>query len=265
MNRGGMTDEFAEGFLQNLNKLWLVPEVERRLKAGSLTSDSPVWGVQVIMENGIETEVRLNDEVNGIFSVGPSSGIPEGTQVAAANAQQIASNLTGFEMEIDDRPNAAHVTALFGENWYFFVFDFRYNAAVIADLITIAREFMETARETAKSKRMRAFVANLHVAVESLAKARLVVHSDNSTLESKKHGYLKGRYNLHSKHNDADRQFSALLNRLDELRNDARYSTESFTFPEVESSEMLSTCETMLEQLMSVVPVRTHRLLAGAV
>lgn len=265
MNRGGLSNEFAEGFLRNLHKLWLVPEVERRLKAGSMTADSAVWGVQVIMESGIETQVRLNDEVNGIFSVGPSSGIPEGTQLTAANAQLIAENLAGFEMEMDDRPNAAHVTALFGENWYFFVFDFRYNAAVIADLITIAREFIETAREAAKSRRMRSFVANLHVAIELLAKARLVVHSDNSMLESTKHGHLKSRYNLHTKHNDADQQYSALLNRLDSLRNDARYSTEAFVVAESEMAEMLLTTEAMLKQLMGAVPVRTHRLLAGAV
>lgn len=149
-------------------------------------------------------EVPLNDEVSGTFHVLPEAGVPKDAHLTADNALSIAANVTHFTLDDYDRPDAAHITVLFGERGFYISFDMRYNSAIVADIVTSAREFLEVTRHAGDTGFTRVLVANLHIVVEPLAKAQLLLHPENDLLASRRHGYLRGRYNKQSRHSAVD-------------------------------------------------------------
>jgi HEPN domain-containing protein len=260
-----LTDDFADNFLANVYRLWLVPEVQRRLASGTIAGDTKVWAGQVLFEMDRTPEIRLNDEVNGIFHVHPEAALPEGITLSAENALAIAAHVVSFQLTDDDRPDAAHITVLIGDGGFYIDFDMRYNASVVAELVIGAREFLETARHAQTIGRSRAFIANLHIAVELLAKAHLLLHPDNEILTSRKHGFLRRRYNLHSHRGGTEQRFARLLNRLDELRNPARYSSAPLLASAGEADALLEDCDAMLAHVVAAAPARTRGRLAPGV
>jgi HEPN domain-containing protein len=256
-----LSDEFADNLLKNVYKLWVIPEVQRRLRDGALSGETKVWAAQVLFEVGSPVEVRLNDEINGTFHVDEASPIPEGTTVDATNFHTVAATVRAFELA-DDRPNAGHITLLHHADGYYIDFDLRYNAQAVADHIVVAREFLETARESCERGRLRATIANLHVATELLAKAHLLLHPDDAVMTARTHGFLRARYNLHSHRGGTEPRFAALLNRLDEARNPARYVAGSFNVGATEALELLNEATSMLEFVLAATPSRTRRWVA---
>lgn len=259
-----LSDEFANNFLTNIYRIWLIPEVQRRLSAGRIAGDTRIWAGQIVFEMGSSPEIRLNDEVNGTFHVHPESAVSEGTLVNAENALAIARNVTHFTLDDHDRPDAAHITILLGENGFYIDFDMRYNSAIVAEIVTSAREFLEIARHAVATGLTRAFIANLHISVESLAKAQLLLHPDSALLVSRRHGYLRSQYNLHSRHS-VDQRFARLLNRLSDLRNPARYSPTPVVLPEADIRSLLEDGDAMLAHVVGVAPMRTRQRLTPGV
>ena len=118
-----LSDAFADTFLRNVYRLWLIPEVQGRLSSGTISGDTKIWAGQVIFELDHAPEVRLNEEVNGTFHVRPEAVLPEGMVVDAKNAVDIAPNVVYFEPDDHDRPNGAHITVLFSDKGFFIAFD----------------------------------------------------------------------------------------------------------------------------------------------
>lgn len=265
MTEPQLTDEFADRFLANVYRLWLIPEVQRRLSGGLLDGDTKIWAGQIIFGMTGVLAVQLNDEVNGIFHVRPEAALPEGVLLSAENALDIAANVVHFELDDHDQPDAAHVTVLLGERGFYITFDMRYNSALVAGLVVRAREFLTIARYAETTGSVHALIANLHIAVEALAKARLVLHPDNEILVSRNHGFLRARFNRHSKGDDAEQRFARLLNRLDELRNPARYSLSQLSLSSDEARSLIDDADAMLARVLAVSPGRTRRRVAPGV
>lgn len=255
-DNGQMGNEFADNLLKHFITIWLQPEVRRRLQAGQLDGDTKVWAAQAVLDPVGGGLVRINEEVNGEFTVRP--GVEEHLVLTHENFHLLADHIIGFNLPADDSPNAGHITVMWHRNGFYIHFDLLYNGQLIAEHINAAREFLDIARAALQSAKIRAAVSNLHIAVEGMAKATLLRHPDGQLLTSKKHTYVSGEYNLYSHHGNTDRRFAQLLNHLGKARNSARYPTGNFDVSAAQVSEWLSTAEEMYEWLVRAAPVRTR-------
>jgi uncharacterized protein (UPF0332 family) len=160
--------------------------------------------------------------------------------------------------------NAAHFTMVFVKNEWFIAFDFRYNAARVAEAVATAREFLDAATESFKRSQMRAFVDNLFSAVELLAKATLLLTPEKGILEGKRHGAIAAPYNRWGHMGNVDKRYVTLLNQLSKLRVPARYPPGGFTLAPDGAERMLTTAEEMYTSTAAGVPPRAevkHELL----
>lgn len=248
--------DFWDELIKNILRIWIVPELNRRQKAGELPDDFQFYAGQVVMEPGAPLEVRLNEEVRGLFFVKEDAKVGPGVEVAVADFATIASEVVNLELEDDDRPNAGHLTMIRNGPGWFVTFDLRYNAARIAEHLAAIDEFLNGAQADLSERRMRGFVNDLFVAAELMAKARLLVHPDERLLGSKKHSFTISAYNLFARQGNTDKRFASLLNRLSKLRNAARFPDGPFHLSEAEATEMLSTAQEMRDRLIGEVPRR---------
>jgi uncharacterized protein (UPF0332 family) len=251
--------EFWDNLIKHTLETWVVPELKRREKAGTLPAGFKFYAAQIVMEPGAQREVRLNEEVCGAVQL--REGHPVNIEVGAVvDFDKMAPWVAGFDLPDDDRPNAGHLTLVKNGPGWFCTFDFRYNAARTAEHVQTAREFLASAKSDHEAKRLRSFSANLFTAVELLAKARLMVHPDENLLRTKSHKYTISNFNRETHYGNVRLEYSALLNRLGALRNDARY-VGAFDLEHEEASTMLATAEAMLNDAIEYAPARARRAL----
>lgn len=252
--------EFWNNVIRNTLEKCVVPELNRRQRAGRLPDDFKCYAAQVVMEVGVpRAEIRLNEEVQGAISIRPGSPIPLDVEYPIIDFSEIAPYVDSFDLADDDRPNAAHITLIQNGRGWFVQFDFRYNAARIREYILSAYEFLSSGRSDLDAGRLRPFSASMFSAVELIAKATLLVHPDARVLDSKSHEFTMGSYNRYAKHGNVSREFAALLNRLAALRNWARFPDGKFALSTSEGREMLRTATHMLVGLMRQAPRRAVR------
>ena len=253
------SNEFADNLFDQVLSIWVNPEIERRKQAGLIGDKFVLWAAQVIMDPSGPEQVRLNDEAQGIFKL---QNLPDDSTVSPATFHNITGDIKEFTLAKDDCPNAGHITLIRHMKGFFIAFDFLYNAAVIADHVRTAQEFLDEAKAALSSKRIKAFVANLHVATELTAKSLLLRHPDKNLMTSKKHSYVLSKYNEYSKQGNTEQRFAQLLNNLANLRNAARYPNNSFSVTQEQAEQMLEVAEEMFAVLMKSIPKRAQARLA---
>ncbi len=260
MNEHSPSPEFADNLYDNVFKIWADPEIARRKEAGEVPENYKPWAVQVFMEPTTPNQVRLDSEVNGVFHLDPNSDAPEEEPITPLNFHEIAKSIVGFELSEDDSANAGHITLIRYQQGFFITFDFHYNSTRIADHVQTAREFLDGAKLALEQEKLRVFTANLHHAVELLAKSSLFKLGHGSLVTSKSHAYIRSQYNLHSRSGITDPLYAPLLNKLDGLRNRARYPDSPFSLELNEAEEMFATAEQMFEVVLARSHPRTRRL-----
>ncbi len=263
MSDQGLSKEFADNLFKQVVKIWLTPEVTRRREAGKLQGELAVWAVQVLFDPSGGESVRINDEVNGEFHV--RAGAEEDALITHENLHHFTDQIAAFLLPLEDAPNSGHITLMTHRGGYCIWFELLYNAQLITEHIHAAREFIDTAAHALSAKRLRAVVANLHPAVEGMAKAVLLRHPDRRLLTSKKHNFVTGEYNRYSWRGNTDRRFARLLNDLARARNPARYPAGKFKVSPEQAAAWLEIAEEMYTWLLSGSSLRTRlQVLDGA-
>ena len=72
---------------------------------------------------------------------------------------------------------------------------------------------------------------------------------DSEALKSKRHGQVSAKYNLWGRLGNIDAQYTKLLNRLQNLRNSARYLEGDLALASSEAKDMLTVAESMVKDL----------------
>ena len=200
-----------------LIELWISPEIRRRQSAGRLPSPYELRGAQIVfrLEDGGTSEIRLNQEVKGKLEARIRRTVEVGEPVTEADIDQ-----PRWIEPIGD-PNAAHLTLLRLRGKYWIFFDFRYNKELAGAHLDRAAEFLAAAEADYGNGRLNACVESLWSGVDLCAKAFLMTLPDPETLRSKKHSYIKRRFNAVGRFNFPE--YPKLLNRLEKLREAARY------------------------------------------
>lgn len=248
-----LDNEIATRVMQQAFDLWINPEIERRRAAGRLPEDFALYAAQVVMDLDSELpQVRLNGEVKAVMSAPASRPVELGEELSPAEFGPIES------IELTDAdPNAAHLTMICHHGVWALVFDFRYNAARVTQVLRVAREFLDTAGFALEKGYLRAFVDNVFSAVELLAKGRLLLLPDRSILQGKRHSLVQGRYNwFGGKLGNVDPRYVRLLNQLERLRTPARYPPSTFALTAETGKELLAVAEHMFKDLQLLTPAR---------
>jgi hypothetical protein len=168
-----MEDLASQRFLDDILRLYITPEIERRTAAKLIPSPFVLWGAQVIMSFEKPVEIRLNDEVKAQMKCRYKHEVKIGTQIDFDNIEEI--------LDVDARdtdPDAGHITVVFHGGRCYMRFDLRYNAARIKGHLEAAREFLSCATCALERGHLRAFVDNLFSAAELIAKGTCVLSTE---------------------------------------------------------------------------------------
>lgn len=156
----------------------------------------------------------------------------------------------------EDDPNEGHITIVAHKGGWALAFDFRRNAAHIAEHTKAARQFLDAAAWARGNDHSHAFVDNLFSATELMAKGLLIWMPDETLLKAKSHSPIKNRLNQERKMGNVDPRFADLLNQLGKLRGSARYLDDNLAISETRMDAMLSVAEEMHQVLVATSPRR---------
>jgi hypothetical protein len=236
-------------------RLFITPEIERRQVAGLAPKPYPLQKAQVVMNVGRPIQVRLNDEVKAVMSVEVEDEVKLNMQIGQPVRWDAIKSIADVRLTEDD-PNAAHITmiAVPGRGFGIF-FDFRYNAARVAETIEAAEQFWASAGFSATQGHGRAFADNLFSASELTAKAMLLMLPFPELLTSKKHTAVASRLNQFSRSpQNIDRAFVDLHNELGRMRGDARYVAGTVTWTLDEMHEKAAVVRAALDRVKAQAP-----------
>lgn len=250
--------EFADNLYDHVFKVWANPEVSRRIANGQVKRDYKPWAVQVLMEPDAPTIMRFDGEVWGLITVKPGLSMSQGESISPATFHEIAEDVSGFELLQHDSPNAGHITLIRHQRGFFIAFDFTYNSARVSEHLEAAKEFLDMSAISLDKGTLRPFVTNLYQAVELLAKASLFRIPAEGIVNSRSHDRIRSQYNLYSQVSDMEAPFASLLNRLDALKNPARYPDRTFGLEATEGKAMQATAEQMYDAILNHPRFRRH-------
>jgi hypothetical protein len=246
--------------VQDVFRLWIEPEVERRRAAGLLTTPFHLAKAQVVLNVDRPIEVRLNDEVKAIMLVDVEDEVKKTMQRGQPIAWDVIRTITDVKLT-DEDPNAAHITmiAVPSRGWGMF-FDFRYNAARVAETSGAAEQFLASAEFSASQGHGRAFAENLFAATELTAKAMLLMLPFPELVTSKTHGVVASKLNQFGRHpQNVDRAFVDLHNELGRMRRDARYVAGVVPWTPDEMRLKAEVARAALERVPATAPSRFTR------
>jgi|ERR1700722_10042408 hypothetical protein len=205
--------------LLQMFKLFVEPELKRRLLSGALSASYEPKAVQVLFPEGKPPEVRLDKEVNFTVRAAAPRKFKDDEPISLS---EIAPFVNATQLEVADA-NAGHFTAILLKDggWLMF-FDFRRNRLKGSKLVELAGQYCTAAADALQRQHYGPAIDNLFSACELAAKARLITSAGmNST--SKSHGQIRSGINLGSKLGNVDREFVDMFNQLSRDREAARY------------------------------------------
>jgi hypothetical protein len=241
-------------------RIWITPEVERRQAAGLVPKPYGLAKAQVVLNVDRPVQVRLNDEVRAVMLVDVADEVKQTLQRGQPIAWDAINSITDVRLTEDD-PNAAHITMIVvpGRGWGMF-FDFRYNAARVAETIDAAGQFLATAEFSARQGYGRSFAENLFSATELTAKAMLLMLPFPELLTSKKHAAVASKLNQFGRHpQNVDRRFVDLHNELGRMRGEARYVAGTVAWTDDEMNQKAAVVRTALDRVRAQAPERLTR------
>jgi hypothetical protein len=232
---------------------YVKPEIERRKEAGTLPADFQLRAFQLIFNVDADApEVRLNDEAKVVAMVKAARDIARGQPVTVEDIAEYKELLL-----TEDDPDAAHITIVNIDGEPIFAADARVNATRSAAHIALARQFIDTAAWASEQGYPAVFVDNLFSASELMAKGFLIWARENQTLlKTKTHPPIKSLFNKQGQKEAIDGRYPALLNRLGQLRERARYLSGGLDLDAGEREEMLTVANEMYESFLDTSPKR---------
>jgi uncharacterized protein (UPF0332 family) len=198
------------------------------------------------MEPGERPIINFNEQIVGVMQFRADADTPlpieKGQKLQLADLGEIV----GMQLTTE-YANAGHLTAIVQKGIWYLMFDFRYNSERIARSIEVARQFHSAAESAKKNGHLNAALENLFTAVEIAAKSYLMIHPDERLLEKHGHGFVASEFNRYGgKFGNVERKYVTLLNKLAELRGQARYGGQLLLIAESDMEGWLKTAEEML-------------------
>lgn len=241
-----MLDETTGVNLFNdVQEIWIKPELERRRKKGLLPDGFHLYAAQVITyTNKRDTEIRFNKEVKATLIGVASRTLHVNERISLEDG---ISEIKDIELSDDDDPNAAHLTIIKFKDKYAIGFDFRYNKKMAVNRLNAAEQFYESAKLNYEKGLMRPFAENLFAAAELSATAQLLITADSEYTKRQHHTGTMNRYSNFIDLGNYKIEYKDALLELKKLRRQARYVEQDFIFNEIDAKKYLRIIQEMVE------------------
>jgi hypothetical protein len=239
-----MDSEFSQNLFNNINTIYLQPEIERRIQKGIIKAGFKFQVALIILSIDKETIIQFDNEVEATCQIKVKDGIGKniGEPIYNNEIESISSvNLPSQYI------NSAYIF-LYGINGgYSILFDFRYNKGIRKKQLKIALDFLITAESAFSENKDAVFIDTLFSSVEILIKIFLIRHPDKEIINKSSHKGIKVRINSFSVLNEFIKPITSLYNKLHILRSDARYGCEIFEIEKKTGLDMLKTVKDFKE------------------
>ena len=230
--------EFILGWprtIAHMFQMSFTPEIKKRLIDGKLSSDFSLNAAQMVQPIEGGTVVRLNDEVKGVAQIISPRPVEKGDDVYHEDLKELKA-FDLLEEEIDN----GHFTIFWVGHGWAGAFDFRSGRSLCLKLLDAARQFFESAQDSAAKGHERPCIDNLFSCCELISKVKLQLTRNNAA-KSKTHSTVKSEINRWGKLGNVDGNFLQLFNRLSQDRFTARYDvTGAWVIPSRTDFEMVN-------------------------
>jgi hypothetical protein len=244
-----LDEQASKNAFHGVLRVWIYPEIDRRLKNGQLTDDFILTKAQVLLSPVKRNpEVRLNEEVKARITATFKGKHKEPGEPVFES--ELADQISDIELTDNDDPNSGHVTMLLFKGRWVFHFDFRYNKPEAKKRYDAANEFYEIAKICYDKQYWRPFIDNLFSSAELLVTSQLLVLS---LLRKTTHNSIQTEYNSFINLGNAKIQHKELFNKLRGLRDPGRYFNQQFMITQEEGKEMLQVVEDIFNFTKSVI------------
>jgi HEPN domain-containing protein len=231
-------DEFSRNLFQDIFKLYIEPEIERRKKGGKINNDFILTKAQITFNpDKKENIVKLNDEVYANAYIKPKKGVLK--QYGEPVFEDEVEDLNDIYPAKEEDQDLGHITIIKFKNYYYLSFDFRYNKKLASKYIKKAKEFLDSAVFSLSVKKWAPFIDNLYSSLELAIKAILLTFPDPKFKKKSSHKDIKIRFNMLSQSLHIDPVYQVCFKELSELRPKARYAEPDFILLEPKAQQYL--------------------------
>ena len=231
-----MDIEFAQNLFNNINTIYLQPEIGRRIANGLLKDGFRYKIALIILSIDKEIIIQFDDEVEATCEIKVKEGINKNIGEPVYNNEIESISKVNLPSKYE---NSAYIFLFEVNGGYSILFDFRYNKGIRHKQLKTARDFLMTAESAFNENRDAVFIDTLFSSVEILIKIFLLRHPDKNILSKTSHKGIKVKINSFSKLNEFTRPITSLYNNLHILRSKARYDGGEFKIEKIAGLSML--------------------------
>lgn len=206
---------------QQLLELFVGPEMKRLQAADPSAEGLAVHRFLILMPPGQRPIVKLNDAFGGVVEARHTRDLVKGEEVGPEDIDGVSS----FEPHDDDRGQPFIAGFAHSAGWSV-IFRLGWQHEMAAPYLKLGQEFAATAKEALAAHRIGVALDNAHSAAELFAKSVLLSAPPAMTekvINSSKHSHIVDRFNQWTALDNAPREFTTVLGRLQALRGSARY------------------------------------------
>ena len=187
-----LDQEGASRLFNHVLQIWVNPEIERRIKKGTLQQHFKLHAAQIIsFTDGRENLIMLNDEVRTEIIGIANRTIQPSEKVELDDAVREIKRL---ELTSKEYHNAGHLTFIKFKDKWVISFDFRYNIKMARDRLNAAEQFLKSARINRENNLFRPLAENLFAAIELCITAQLLLYADKYYTKNQHHTGTQKRY-----------------------------------------------------------------------
>jgi hypothetical protein len=150
--------------------------------------------------------------------------------------------------------NCGHITMVRFKGKWSVHFNFVYNRQLIREILEVVPGSVETAEFALEKSHLHPFVEIIWSAAELMAKAELYAIANQDVKGTKKHKTVKAEFNRLARASPVLQGWAKTLNRLEELRRQARYLEKTLKLTPAEARAMLEGAKEQMEFMRKRVP-----------
>jgi uncharacterized protein (UPF0332 family) len=248
-----MEEEGMKQTIQQLMDMFVEPEIKKRQETGKVEKPFPLQHAQIIFyPDGTPPQVRLNDEVKAELRVVLKEEFREKVKKGDPVYWEKIESIETTKLTDEEDPNVGHATILSINGSWLRHCNFIYNKQRSAQHIEAARQFIEAVRTALEKKHWAVLIDSLCSASELTAKAYLLGSPNKTIMESKTHGIVASRANMHRKLGNLQGHHIEAFNKAWNIRGRARYLEGELTFTEQEAVDLLKNLEEFIAYVESL-------------
>ena len=221
--------EFADNVFKNFNDLFFNPEIEKRRKLNQIVEPFYLIAAQVVFfSDGKQPIIRINEEVKATVK------IKQNVDITIENFWATRNEVEKVIFSDPENLDCGHATMIHFKDGYKLTFDFIYNKDSCNKYLNTAEEFLKSAQFALENNYISAFIDNSFSSMELLAKSKLLLETNQNIKGKTNHKAIKSEFNKRYKNdlNSIEINYKIVLNKLSELRNNARYLENPFSVSE---------------------------------